>query len=59
MMKNIELAEDIISEVMADEEMRLRHAVENNYFYSVILLNKCRQFFDMKPVKRTNRQNKM
>jgi hypothetical protein len=48
-MKDIVLAEDIISEIMADEEMRLRQALENKYFYSVILLNKCRKFFVMNP----------
>lgn len=50
-MKNIELAENIISEVMADEEMRLRNAMQSGYFYSGHLLNKCRKFFNLSTIE--------
>jgi len=52
--KQSALAEDIISEVLADEEMRRRQALEKKVFYSLRLLNKCRKFFGQKPVKLMN-----
>lgn len=52
--KNIELAEDIISEVMADEEWKWKHAKNIKVFYSLRLLNKCRKFFGMKRVPLMN-----
>ena len=50
--RNPTLAEDIVSLCMVDEETRLRDAVEQGRFYSVILLNRCRDYFDMKHEKK-------
>jgi hypothetical protein len=52
--KNPLWAEDIVSECMADEESRLRTAVANGRFYSVYLLNRCREYFGMEKEKHLN-----
>lgn len=48
--EKLALAEDIISQCMADEETRWRTATENGGFYSLHFLNKCRGFFNMDPI---------
>jgi hypothetical protein len=50
LLKKILLAEDIISQVMADEESKWGRAEEKKVFHSLRLLNLCRKFWGMKPV---------
>lgn len=42
--------EDILSIFMADEESRIRQAEEQGRYHSVILYNRARAYFNMKPI---------
>jgi hypothetical protein len=54
LIKKVLLAEDIISQVMADEESKWSRALEEKKFHSLRFLNQCRKFFGMKPVTLMN-----
>ena len=52
--QEVENLKDIVSQYMADLEMKYRRAIDEHKFYSVCLLNRCREIFHLPPLSPMN-----